>query len=99
MEWEKPYINLGSIKERVTVPMEFKYLGDKEVKEVNPGCVKCTTVSYNHNTKVLSAKYSPGRLPKHLEGTFYSVNINKPIEVVYTDGTKDVLYFSAKIIK
>lgn len=99
MNWEIQHINLGAIKERVTVTMDFKYLGDKVIKEINPGCIKCTTVSYNPKTKILTAKYSPGRIPRHLEGTFYSVNIHKGIGVIYEDGSKEGLSFSAKIIK
>jgi hypothetical protein len=99
MEWERTHIDLGGLKEKTTVNINYNYLGSKVITEVKPSCPKCSTASYNDKTKQVEVVYSTGKLPRHLTGTFYHVTIEKRILVKYEDGTEDILSFSGKIIK
>ncbi len=99
MEWERTHIDLGAIKEKSSVNIDYNYLDSKVITEVKPSCPGCTTASYNDRTKQVEAAYNPGKLPKHLAGTFHHVTVQKTIKVIYEDGTEDILSFSGKIIK
>jgi len=99
MNWERTHIDLGAIKEKSSVNIDYNYIGSKVITEIIPSCPGCTIASYNSKTKQIEAAYNPGKLPRHLAGTFYHVTIQKTILVKYEDGTKDILSFSGKIIK
>ena len=99
MDWIEKNINLGSIKEKSTVEMRFEYIGSEPIKEVKPSCPGCTTAHYNPDMKELIVEYRPGKLPKHLNGTFYHVTVQKTITIIYEDDSTEVLSFSGKIIK
>jgi len=99
MDWIGTHINLGTIKEKSTVDMTFHYEGPIGIKEVKPSCPGCTTAKYNESTKELHVTYNPGKLPKHLAGTFYHVTIQKTIQIIYEDDSTEVLSFSGKVIK
>jgi len=99
MKWEKNHIDLGTIKERTSVTINYIYKGDKKITEVIPSCPGCTTANYKVATNKVEVIYNPGKLPKHLAGTFYHVTIKKTITIKYEDDTSDTLSFSGKIIK
>lgn len=99
MDWLEKHINLGAIKEKSTAYMTFKYDDTAEITSIKPSCPGCTSVNYDPILKQLHVEYNPGKLPKHLNGTFYHVTVQKTIQVTYSDGNTDVLSFSAKVTK
>jgi len=99
MDWLTNNKSLGAIKEKSTVDMAFHYNGSLGIKEVKPSCPGCTTAEYHPSIKELQVEYRPGKLPKHLAGTFYHVTIQKTIQIIYEDDSTEVLSFSGKVIK
>lgn len=99
MAWESTHIDLGPIKERSSVNLYYVYTGSNKITEILPSCPGCTTATYNKLRGTVEVTYNPGKLPRHLVGTFYHVTVQKTIKIKYEDGTEDILSFSGKIIK
>ena len=96
MSWENKEIKLENIKIGKKQEVIFKPLKELPlIKSLSSSC-GCSVPTYSKEKRELKVVFTPNPIPKHLQAQgFY--NTRKTITVVYIDGTKDVLSFSAKI--
>lgn len=97
MNWQQKTLRLGTIKSGVKQTINFYSNEELDIVNIVASC-GCTTPKYIKEEKRLEVIYNPGSIPMHLRhtGTF---STTKTITVSYIDGTKDVLTFSAIIVK
>jgi hypothetical protein len=95
--WNKRIIDLGTVKEKTKQVFSFLYTGEVEIHSAVPGCTSCTKVHVNPTG--IEVHYTPDPIPNHIV-LLQGFQMSKKMVVVYfVDGTQDVLYFTAKIVK
>ena len=97
MNWIKETIELGKIKPNKEISFKYHYEGDKEIKEVIPGCKSCTTATLKED--IVYVTYKSTDFPQHLRNEKDEVEFEKTIDVVYEDGSIDVLSFEGTLVK
>jgi len=86
--WKNPVINLGVIKAGAPKKVTFISLpGMPTIDKVRPYC-GCTTSSYDSERGELNITYSNSKIPQQVTG---AQQINKRIDIVYSDGLSEVL--------
>lgn len=98
MNWKRYTINLGTIKQNTKHTLEYESTRPLDIYKVSPGCTQCTKIKGYSNNK-LTAVYSVSNLPIQLRNNPGYQNVRKVIVVTYQDGSKDILSFTAKVIK
>jgi hypothetical protein len=96
IHWKNPTINLGVIKAGPSKKAVFKGLDTMpEIKVITPYC-GCTATEFNKQTKELHITYSNSSIPDQVQGP---QSISKRIDVLYVDGTTDILTINATKIR
>ena len=95
MSWETNRKHIGEVKSGKSIRFKFKYLGKAKIKKIKVGCGSCTTAKMVGND--LNVMYTPGSFPKHL--TTFTRLVTKNITVIYEDNNKEILFFTAKVLK
>lgn len=98
MNWKNYTINLGTIKQNTKHTLEYESTRPLDIYKVSPGCTQCTKIKGYSNNK-LTAVYSVSNLPIQLRNNPGYQNVRKVIVVTYQDGSKNILSFTAKVIK
>lgn len=98
MNWKNNTINLGNIKENSKHILTYESVTPLDIINISPGCTPCTSIKgYKNNN--LTVEYKVSKIPIHLKKNPGYQQIIKTIVVTYKDGSKEVLIFTAKIIK
>lgn len=88
--WEQYVKNIGDILEGQKVLIKFKYIGEKPVVKIKPGCKGCTKIKEWDNN-ILTVEFKANKIPVHITGDNQA--FNKFIIVEYEDGFKEPLKF------
>jgi hypothetical protein len=96
--WETNHVELGRVVENSTTEVFFKHTVTKgfTIDKVESSC-GCTTPTYDSKTGYLSAVFTAGTVPKHLEwkGEY---NTTKKL-IAYTSEGEDVFTLRATIFR
>ena len=95
--WKQYNIDLGTVKQGTKHIMEFVSNSTLVVNKFSPGCSHCTSIK-GYENNILKVGYNAEYLPVHLKKQGFQ-NIRKVITVVYEDGSKEILSFTAKIVE
>lgn len=94
--WKQTTVNIGRVKAGVPLTITFEYEG--EITMAKNGWGKpdiqvtcgCTSAVFNPSTKVLSVKYTPKSIPKHMkEEGKKEYPTRKTVMVKYFDETTE----------
>lgn len=94
MNWEKKHINLGVIKAHSKKELTFVPLG--ELNNISSMVSTCGCSSPKQIGNNIVVTYTPGAVPFHLQAKGEYVTTKK-ITIIYTDGTQDILTFTATV--
>lgn len=94
-KWKNKSVNLGEISANVKITIIFEAKEKLDIQRITSSC-GCSVPKYDKEKNVIVVSYTPSSVPYHLKsrGDYHTT---KNITVYYNDGTKDVLYFKAKI--
>lgn len=96
MNWEKELIHIGNVKVGSKTKFHFTSTKELEIKTITPGCGGCTKIEgYKNNN--LNVVFKADAIPYHLNKSI--IVIRKIITVTYADDTKEVLTFTATVMK
>lgn len=101
MNWAEQIINLGKVKENSKISFNFVATKNLEIVRIKPGCGTCTFVKKLNKDLQLPVIYKPGSIPIRLRNANggNGLPVRKTITITYSDGTEDVLTFTATVIK
>ena len=86
--WDKKLHDFGTVPKGCTLKTEFEYLGNKQIKEIEP---TCNCVGFILEGNCLKVKWNVKKV------AVVSYQSNKTVMVVYEDGTLDDLTLTAYI--
>lgn len=96
--WKSNSKNIGNVTTGQRQIIKFYAVRElPEISSLSSSC-GCSKPNYDKKTKILNVSYNPGSIPKHLKAQGW-YNTTKTITIVYKDGTRDILKFSAKVNK
>lgn len=98
MNWDKNQVSLGDIKVGVRKVVTFKKVKDIPLIKTLTSSCNCSTPTYDSVKGEITVSFKPTAVPKHLNNQGWYLT-KKSIFIVYIDGTKDVLYITAKVFK
>ena len=94
--FEATRIDLGLIKGKSKQEIIFKAKRSLDIAGLKPSC-GCSSAVYKKFKRQLVINYKPGTVPSQVKAQFMTVY--KTIDVLYKDGSVEVLTFSAQIEK
>ena len=94
--WQNTQISLGKVKVGQRQTVIFNAVREvPTILKMSASC-GCTTPAFDKERNRLVASYTPGAIPKHLVGQgMYTTS--KSVTIYYSDGTTDVLSFTATV--
>jgi len=96
--WQTTTVNLGIIHPGQSRKAIFIWDGDfPEIDKVIASC-GCMNPGFSPGKKEVYTTIKINDFPKHMKGVG-EVNITKNIVVYYKNGSKEVLYITAKLVK
>lgn len=98
MNWEEFLVNIGNIPAGSEKVVIFKSRGPLEIKSVEPSCGCMRYLGYDKEKGELRISYYASQIPFHLRGQGGYDIAYKEVDVVYRDGTRDVLSIRGKVI-
>lgn len=98
MNWKSYTIDLGTIKQNSKHTLVYESTKPLDIYKISPGCTQCTKINGYSDNK-LTAVYKVSNIPIQLRNNPEYQNVRKIIVVTYQDGSKDILSFTAKVIK
>lgn len=97
MKWKNKNKNIGDIRGTSKKVIEFTATQDLDIRTLRSDC-GCTKPVYNSKKRKLKVIFTPNSFPEHLKHlSVYKTT--KYIYIEYNNGEKDVLSFSANILK
>lgn len=95
--WEQTTIEL-KIPQLNDIVVEFKYIGDKPIKQINKSC-GCTGYKW-YDTNMLKVIIEAGYVKSHVHPKLYEQGVREytkiiTLDVIYEDGTSDKLKVQA----
>src|SRR6187455_1351959 len=96
MNWKIKHIQLGDINVGKKKKITFECLEELGVIKSMTSTCGCSTPKRDGNNILVT--FVPQPVPLHLASVKFYIS-TKQIKITYADGTKDILSFTAKVIK